>query len=591
MLERLYGEMVTNQVIELVERETVLEDQDVYEMAMRASNSDKFDELCRGDWQAMGYGSQSEADFALLSILAYYTPNNEQVRRLFRMSNLGKRAKAIRNNVYLDTALAKIRANEPPPMDPEQLKANADALIASSRPAEVINTSTGEIIPVETNFPIELPPGLIGELALYFYQSSIRPVAEISLIAAIGAVAGVVGRSYNISGQGLAQYMILLARTGTGKEAISSGISRLFHSIQSQVPMISDFAGPAVFASGPALHRVLSEKPCFVSVLGEFGFTVQRLSNPRASSAEITLKQLILDAFGKSGYGQVLQPSVYSDKEKNIQPVASPNMTIIGESTPESFYDTLDQSHIASGFLSRFMILEYTGDRPARNPNFGLEPSASLKQKFCDIVVAAVSTANNNTICQVQMDQGGKKVLDDFDDYVDNKIRGANDVIREIWNRAHLKALKLAGLVAVGCNPHMPVVSTAMATWAIKLIEHDARSMEKRFVAGDVGQGDSKQMNDMRRLVEGYLKLSLAEVKKYGVTEQMHIGRIIPYQYLIKKSYNLSSFKNDRLGSTMAIKRTLQTLVDSGNLSLIAPAVLDKTYAYNGVAYGVGKHW
>lgn len=604
MLDRLYREMLPPPIVELTDREGVMEDSEVVEMAMRAANADKFNDLCKGDWQSMGYESQSHADFALLAILAFYTPNNEQVRRLFRMSNLGKRDKAIQNDVYLNTTLSKIRANEPPPVDMDQLQANANNLLESLNVQAIQQTGSQSTQssfqaapnqdPCELNvseFPIELPPGLIGELAQYFYQSSIRPVPEISLIAAIGAVAGVVGRSYNISGQGLAQYMILLARTGTGKEAVSSGISRLFHAVQPQVPMVTQFAGPAVFASGPALHRVLSEKPCFVSVLGEFGYTVQRLSNPRASSAEITLKQLILDAFGKSGYGQVLQPSVYSDREKNINPVASPNITILGESTPESFYDGLDQSHIASGFLSRFLILEYTGDRPEINEHFECAPPTWLKQKFADLVTVAVTTGNNNSFCQVQMDVEGKQVLDDFNRYVDSKIRGASDVLREIWNRAHLKALKLAGLVAVGCNPHRPVVTGPIATWAKKLVEHDARSLEKRFIAGDVGTGDSKQLNDVRRVVESYFKLKLPEAQKFGATEQMHANKLIPYQYIIKKSYNLSSFKNDRLGSTMALKRTLQTLIDSGSLKLIPPVILEKTYGYSGIAYGVGKHW
>lgn len=621
LLTMLYGEMQPVAKVELHETEEVSEDAAIVDMAMSATNADKFNELCIGDWPAMGYGSQSEADFALLSILAFYTQSNEQVRRIFRMSNLGKREKAVKNNTYLNFALGKIRAQQPAPVDISQLQINAIKLIGNidtetgeiydySNPSEQSQTSTNvqmdqtgmqgsstmgeEVSAVGQNsstFPIDLPPGLIGELAQYFYSTSIRPVPEISLIAAIGAVAGVVGRSYNISAQGLAQYLILLARTGTGKEAISSGISRLFHEVQMQVPMATQFSGPAVFASGPALHRVLSEKPCFVSVLGEFGFTVQRLSNPRANSAEITLKQLILDSFGKSGYGQVLQPSVYSDKEKNINPVASPNMTIIGESTPESFYDGLDQSHIASGFLSRFLILEYTGDRPYFNEHTNQPLPQWLKQKFCDLVTVAITTSNNNQFCQVGMTPEAKAILDEFNLYVDSKIRGANDVVREIWNRAHLKALKLAGLIAVGCNPHRPVVDVPMATWAKKLVEHDASSLQKRFNTGDIGMGDSKQINDLRRVVESYMKLNLADAKKFGATEQMHSCKIIPYQFIIKKSYNLASFKNDRMGSTLSLKRTLQTLVDSGNLKLIDIPTLEKKFSYAGVAYGIGKHW
>lgn len=63
------------------------------ELAGNAGNSDKFDMLCNGMWEGL-YPSQSEADLALLSILCFYSPSNEQVRRIFRMTKLGQRAKA-----------------------------------------------------------------------------------------------------------------------------------------------------------------------------------------------------------------------------------------------------------------------------------------------------------------------------------------------------------------------------------------------------------------------------------------------------------------------------------------------------------------
>lgn len=119
LLDILYQEMTPDTVngFALEDIDGVADDQDIFDMAIRASNGDKFDQLCRGEWQEMGYPSQSEADFALLSILAFYTRDNEQVRRLFRMSALGKRDKAVKDNKHLDRALKKIRAKEPPPVD------------------------------------------------------------------------------------------------------------------------------------------------------------------------------------------------------------------------------------------------------------------------------------------------------------------------------------------------------------------------------------------------------------------------------------------------------------------------------------------
>lgn len=64
-------------------------DDALLDRARRASNGAKFSTLFdAGDWQRLGYPSQSEADFALASLLAFWTADAEQVDRLFRRSAL-----------------------------------------------------------------------------------------------------------------------------------------------------------------------------------------------------------------------------------------------------------------------------------------------------------------------------------------------------------------------------------------------------------------------------------------------------------------------------------------------------------------------
>ncbi|NCB94063.1 MAG: nucleoside triphosphatase [Clostridia bacterium] len=71
----------------LPERESFLSDESVVEKAMNAVNGEKFGRLWNGD--ITGYPSHSEADAALVSMLAFYCNGNaEQVDRLFRQSGL-----------------------------------------------------------------------------------------------------------------------------------------------------------------------------------------------------------------------------------------------------------------------------------------------------------------------------------------------------------------------------------------------------------------------------------------------------------------------------------------------------------------------
>ena len=613
-LDYLYGLHKPAAMVELDEADNeIQDDRDLVDMAMRAANGDKFTELCQGDWQRMGYPSQSEADFALLSIFAYYTRDNEQVRRLFRMSNLGKREKATRNNDYLNRALAKIRAVQPEPVDISALRATTDAMFrvpavetgsntplptAPPLPENPAITAPATLKNVDSPPPpeglpgLEVPPGLIGEIALYFYQTSVRPVPEISLTAAIALVAGVCGRSYNISSTGLNQYLIILAKTGSGKEGAAAAIDNLISAVRPQIPMIDSFVGPSAFASGQALIRILDERPCFISVLGEFGITLQQMCSSEANAAQLMLKKVLLDLYMKSGFTKVLRESAYSDKEKTTKVVQAPNVTILAESTPETFFEGLDASHISEGLIPRFSIVEYLGGRPPRNPYAGCPPEQGLVQRFADLAVRGLSTGQNGTCQPITIDADAQSLLDAFDKEADSKINGAiNDVEMQLWNRAHLKALKLSGLLAVGCSIDQPIVSAPLADWSLKFVRRDVETVSTRYRKGDVGKGASKMENDLRRVIQTYFEAGYEKAKTYGVEEAMYRDRVIPYVYLSRRTANLSAFRNDKRGAVRALKETLESMCDGGQLFELVPAEIRKRYSSSAKAFGIGKSW
>jgi hypothetical protein len=84
-------------------------DVEIIQQILDSLSTDKFSKLCDGNWQGE-YPSQSEADFALLSLLCFYSENDEQVKRIFRSTQLGQREKATRDDAYLNRSIQKIRA-------------------------------------------------------------------------------------------------------------------------------------------------------------------------------------------------------------------------------------------------------------------------------------------------------------------------------------------------------------------------------------------------------------------------------------------------------------------------------------------------
>jgi hypothetical protein len=324
-----------------------------------------------------------------------------------------------------------------------------------------------------------------------------------------------------------------------------------------------------------------------VSLLGEFGLTLQALSEQRNNERNIVMKRVMLDVYAKSGAGNVLRSSVYSDKDKNTKVVASPALTILGESTPEAFYSALSTTMLLDGLVPRFLIVEYTGPRPPKNRNAFAPPPESLVRRVADLATTVLQMAANHTTFDVPLDPEASALLDAYDKECDNKINSNPDPsVREVWNRAHLKALKLAALVAVGRDMHTPVIGAADARWAMELVHADATHMEGRFAKGDIGDGESVLFASVRRLVNEYSQRKWKDVKGYTVvSEAMHRDGIVPQSYLAQRTATLAAFRNHRLGATGALKLVLSTLVEQGELAEIPSKTMRERYKKNARAF------
>lgn len=578
-------------------------DERVYNRAVAAANGDKFAELYAGKWEGM-YASQSEADFALVDIIAFYTQNRAQISRMFRASGLGQRDKAKRDD-YVSYMLNKCFDRMLPPVDVDGLRNKLDEAIAKKEAADraAALSQNSEATPhpkapapnlSEVSKVYSVPPGLVGEIAQYIYAQAPRPVPEIALAGALGLVAGIVGRAYNISGTGLNQYVLLLAPTGTGKEAIASGIDKLMAQVIRTVPAASDFIGPGEIASAQAIIKYMSRGPTsFVSLVGEFGIYLQQMASVNAPPHLTGLRRFLLDAYNKSGEGKVLRPSIYSDKDKNTTAVLSPSFTLLGESTPEKFYEGLHEGLISEGLLPRFTMIEYHGERPALNPgHLSAQPSFELIDRLSTLCAHALMLNSQHKAIHVQTDATARELFQQFDAHCDANINTSDrEVRRHLWNRAHVKALKLAGIIAVGCNPYDPTITADVASWAINLVVADVRNLLARFDAGEIGidNDETKQLAKVIATVKDFVVSPWPDVAKYAGEgmSNLHSNRIVPYSYVQRRLAAVAVFRKDRIGASGAIKRALKTLCERGDLQEVSRATLAKDYGTSAVAYMV----
>jgi hypothetical protein len=438
--------------------------------------------------------------------------------------------------------------------------------------------------------PPQFPPGLVGEVAQFIMAQAPRPVPEIALAGAVGFLAGITGRAYNISGTGLNQYVLLLAGTGTGKDAIASGVSKLMTAIKPSVPSAADFRGPGELVSSAGLIKWLAKNPATFCVLGEFGKSLKAMSGPRANPNLAGLARVILQLYSKSGEGNVLDPIAYSDATKNTPFVNSPSLTILGESVPEAFYESLDEGLIADGLLPRFMVFEYLGERVARNKLAEVaRPSAELVEKLGILAAQCLNFALINTVHHVLMDESAEAKFDEFDAFADRQINSKHkEVARLLWNRAHLKALKLAALSAVGRDFLNPIIGLSDCMWATTIVATQTQSLIDKFETGEVGDAisdETKQIDQVIRCIAEYAHGEFESVKGYGVMPEMHRDNVVPENYLSRRLINLPLFKNDKRTGTGALKAAIKHLTDSNELQQISPSQMSKTYHCAPISY------
>lgn len=437
-----------------------------------------------------------------------------------------------------------------------------------------------------------IPPGLLQRIAEYADSSAHIPNWYISVYSAIAILSAVTGRAYNTyTGAGLNQYLMLLADTGSGKDHTSNVASALFDAIQPQVPSAADFRGPGHIASAPGLVKWLDRKPCVLSILSEISKRLPEWNSPRNPNG-IAIQRTLLELYGRSGKGKTFDPSAYSDKEKNTGFIKSPSLTIAAEGVPGEFYSKLDEGLVSGGLLPRFAIFEYEGQRAYSNHGAGATaPNPALIQEFADLVGQCLNLGHSGNAHVVPVDDQAFGLLQSFDDETTDLINDGAEITKQLWNRAHLKALKLATLSAVSWNYLNPVVTYPDAVWGIALIRRQTERLITKFDAGEIGavEGDEgKQTTEVLRIMRHYATSRWEQVAMYHGSADMHRDGVITKAHITQRLQNTAAFKSERGEKpTVAIKRVIDQLLSSDEIRQMPATQMTAKYGKHPEAYVV----
>jgi hypothetical protein len=626
--------------LQLEELDEEADDWYILQTAVNASNAHKFIKLWKGLWRddEFPYESQSEADLALVSMFTFYSPSNAQCRRLFRDSALGKREKAQKDDKYINFTLRTIRERQareahvemsallqsaetmrlaaqeeiaklqggvpaapsadgpfgthiPRTVVPLQVPGTGEP-VATPPPAEAQLAQLAPVTPAAIEVArtgLDWPPGFVGSLAQYIFNSSFLPIKEVAITAALGLMAGIAGKAWHIPKSGLNLYIVLVARSAIGKEALHDGISSVVNACLMKSPIFGNFVDFTEYASGPALIKACSQSTSFVNVSGEWGRRMKRIAvEDDREGPMTTLRTQMTNLYQKSSPKSIVGGIGYSSTENNIEALQAVAYSLVGESTPQTFYDSLTESMMEDGFLSRFLVIQYEGDRPAENTNILEYPDDALVTYLSSMANQADINIGNGESQAVQRTEDAARVLADFSQRASDKIRSTSDESRrQMWNRATLKALRVAALLAVGQNWNNPIITVQDAHWAIDLILADIAIMSKRLEGGDVGLNDASRERKLVDILKQYTSKPVAA--SYKIPDAMRDGGIVPRNYLQTRVSRVSSFYKHKFGASKALDEALMQMVSNGYLMEVKGDKLVEMFSHHGRGYRILK--
>lgn len=591
-LTLLFDEFATDVGVEVFSQaEEKYSDSDLLSKIANSGQAEKFSKLFDKDddylIEAYNKGlnkfDHSKADSALLTILAYWTENDDQAVRIFKTSALYRSSKGRKGSDgedYIRKTLSRARGF--------QGASNQEKLMQA---VHVSRNLIAEHLPKQPESPCEDIPGLVGELQRYFFKRAVRPVYEVSLGAALALVAGIAGRQFNISATGLNQYIVVIAGTGAGKEDGPKGIGTIVAKVKENDPDIEKFIGPADFASGTGLIGALIKEPCFYSIVGEIGIKLQELSSRNSSDASKSLLRVLLDFYNKSGRDQYAAGKSYAKSKDNTSGIYSPAPTILGDATPSTFYGSLTEMDIATGLIPRFTILEYSGARPKRNKiTANTQPDTGLVRKVGALVRKCSTMQKNNSVQDITLNDEALMILDEFDEFCDEQVSQSAGAGEDLWTRAHLKALRIAGLLAVGCIKHneCPTVTKVEASWAVAAVKKEVNTVLDKFTSGQVGQGERVQEAAIRQVITDALLIT--EPTRL-VNQAMIDSGCVPYAYIRQRLRKMQSFYHSGRGAALAIKSALTDLVEADIVVKLDGAAIHEKFDTRSALYAPGKNW
>ena len=419
-----------------------LTDTALIEKAKAAKNGGDFAALWRGDWKGAGYGSQSDADAALLGMLRFWTGGDKaRAFALFSQSGLSREKWTSREDYRERTWAAVSDGDTYTPPAPVTLGKSATAAETATG-----HTSASPSWPAAPDAACYY--GLAGEIV-----RTIEPHTEADPLALLSQLlvffGSCTGRAPHFTAEadrhGMNEFLLLIGETSKGRKGTSAGhVRRLFEAVdptwaRERIQSGLSSGEGLVWAVRDPIEKVDKDgETCLVdpgepdkrllAMESEFAGTLHNIERQGN-----TLSAAIRNLWDSGTVRNLTKNSPAKTTDAHV--------SIVGHITRDELLRYMSRTELANGFANRFLFVAVR--RSKMLPEGGnLEEGAMypLTERLRD----AVSFAR--TVAEMRRDEEARAL---WHAVYPRLSEGKRGLLGGILSRAEAHTMRLAGLYAL----------------------------------------------------------------------------------------------------------------------------------------------
>jgi hypothetical protein len=330
-----------------------------------------------------------------------------------------------------------------------------------------------EIKPDTVQIPPELldVPGLVGDLMRWASRTSYTKQPLFALGAALTCMAMVSANRYLVESfdTPLQPFFMMLGPTSSGKDSAKDTVVEFCRRAKLERHLFSGFQ------SYHALLDVLGDAPNMGCWLWDEAARKLKTAGRASAGQDHQILTWTLDLYGK---GRSIMQGLPGRKQ-SIKAIEHPFLVILAAAQPLQMIEAITVADVSTGLINRFILLDAGDSVPTDNyDRDSIFPSA-LESKIAEY--HKVMPPKGKSFVKVGWES--TKVFSRFRDFSTQcrEFSGRQGGSGEVWGRSNQNALILAGLVAIGVDPHKPRITDEIAEWAIKFMEWSSTRWEVRM--------------------------------------------------------------------------------------------------------------